>query len=312
MYFSSKKDKDAADLKSHLQLKKSDAELYKHLIDDGVIHHKKTETKISAKPMSTIGDAYKTGELLGSGGYGSVYSGTRIADGRPVAIKIVKKTKISHWKSFNGYNIPMEAYLNLQLGPVDGAVKMLDYYEMSTSCVLVFEKPEECMDLFDYISKEKMLSEPLARHFMVQVINTLIQCEQQGVIHRDIKDENLIVDLVKNQVRLIDFGSGSTVKDDKYMEYNGTQVFAPPEFIREGWYFGEGLTVWSLGALLFNMVTGNIPFHNDEQILAGDFQFKNKVSDHCQHLIRWCLSQTHTDRPTMNQILQHPWIDVSY
>ena len=205
-----------AELSSHNQLQKLDAELYKHLIDGGVIHHKKTETKVTAKPKATIGDAYKTTERLGSGGYGSVYSGTRICDGKPVAIKIVKKNKINNWTSYNGQNVPMEAYLNLQLNSVDGAAKMLDYYEMSTSCVFVFEKPQESMDLFDYITKENKLSEPKSRHFMVQVIDTLVECQSQGVLHRDIKDENLVIDLVRNQVKLIDFSSGSKVQDEKY------------------------------------------------------------------------------------------------
>ena len=270
------------------------------------------ESKVTAKPKFTIGDNYKTGDLLGTGGYGSVYSGTRICDGRPVAIKIVQKTNIRNWKAYNNHNVPMEAYLNLQMSTVDGAAKMLDYYEMSTTYMFVFERPVLCMDLFDYITKEKRLSEPIARHFMIQVIDTLIECKSVGVIHRDIKDENMLIDLVTNQVKLIDFGSGSTVHEDKYMEFSGTRVFAPPEFIREGWYFGEPLTVWSLGALLFVMVTGKIPFNQDEEILAGDIKFNRQVSDHCQHLIRWCLSLDHTKRPTLSQMLQHPWIILPY
>ena len=255
MYFST--NKDTADFTAHNRLKKLDAALYKQLLDDGLIHHKKTEAKLTAKPKATIGDAYKTGEVIGSGGYGSVYSGTRLADGKPVAIKIVKKNKVSNWKSYNGHNIPMEAYLNLQLGPVDGAVKMLDYYEMGTTCVFVFEKPLECMDLFDYITKEKRLSEALARHFMCQVIDTLIECQSHGVMHRDIKDENLIVDLIRNDVKLIDFGSGAIVSDDKYMDFSSTRVYAPPEFISEGWYYGKvslcGL--WELYCLTWSQET---------------------------------------------------------
>ena len=282
------------------------------LKDEGIIYEKKTIIKIITKPNTTIGDSYKTGDLLASGGFGSVYTGTRITDGIPVAIKIVMKTKIINWKNYNGHRIPMEAYLNLHLALIDGVMKMLAYYEMPNSCVFIFERPLDSMDLFDYITKEKQLTESLARHFMSQLINTLLECHTHGVIHRDIKDENLVVDLVRNQLKLIDFGSGSIIQNGRYMDFCGTRVNAPPEFIREGWYFGEPSTVWSLGTLLFNMLTGDIPFRNDDQILAGKINFKTRASDHCQHLIKWCLSQGQTDRPTLKQILKHPWMNVSY
>ena len=193
---------------------------------------------------------------------------------------------------------------------VDGVMRLLDYYEMVSVCVLVFNKPTMCTDLFDYITKEKTLAEPLAQHFMNQIIETLRDCHEAGVIHRDIKDENIILDLVRNRVKLIDFGSGSTVHNNKYKDFCGTRVYAPPEFIREGWYFGESLTVWSLGILLFDMVCGNIPFHDDDQILAGVINFKDHVSEHCKHLIRWCLSSKHIERPTLEQITEHAWMQL--
>ena len=108
LYFSGR-DAKAADLLPHSQLQRIDPQLHKHLIDDGVVHHKKSETKITAKPNATIADVYKNGELLGSGGYANVYNGTRISDGQPVAIKIIKKTKISNWTDYNGQKVPIEA-----------------------------------------------------------------------------------------------------------------------------------------------------------------------------------------------------------
>ena len=294
----------------HHQLKESDAELYKCRVDDGVVSHK--NIKVTDKPDKIIGDAYRCGEILATSDNASVYNGIRICDALSVAIKIVKKTKITTWKSYQGEDIPMEAYLNKQLATVDGVVKMLDYFDMPTTCVFVFEKPVECMDLFDYMTKKGKLGEPLARHFMNQIVDTLVECQSHGVIHRNIKDENIVMDLVRHQVKIIDFGSGSTVQAEKYTEFNSIRVNSPPEFISDGWYFGEALTVWMLGSLMFNMVQGKIPFQNDMQILTGEVKFNTEVSNHCQHLIKWCLSKPHTDRPTLNQILQHPWINLPY
>ena len=121
------------------------------------------------------------------------------------------------------------------------------------------EKPHHYMDLFDYISKEKTLSELVARHFFRQVIDTVVACQIRGVVHRDIKDENLLVDLTSHKVTLIDFGSAGYLQRGDYHTFDGTRVYAPPEWISDGRYRWEALTVWSLGILLYDMVVGDVP-----------------------------------------------------
>ena len=86
------------------------------LLNNGVIIELRNSPTVTPRPNVTIADVYKTGEMIGSGGYGNVYSGTRIRDGLEVAIKIVQKDRVPNWKMYNNHNVPMEVYLLLQLG----------------------------------------------------------------------------------------------------------------------------------------------------------------------------------------------------
>jgi serine/threonine protein kinase len=74
-----------------------------------------------------------------------------------------------------------------QLAHIPGVIKLLDYYERSDSCIIIMERPDQAKDLFDYITEKICLKESVARGFFKQVVETVIQCHNAGVIHRDIK-----------------------------------------------------------------------------------------------------------------------------
>ena len=100
-------------------------------------------------------------------------------------------------------------------------IKMLDYFEDMENFYIVMEKPEKYIDLFDYITQKGVVSERSSRYLFRQIIEAVRYCFSVGVVHRDVKDENILIDLNTNQIKLIDFGSGTFLREGPYSEYEG-------------------------------------------------------------------------------------------
>jgi len=250
---------------------------------------------------------YKIEATLGRGGFGTVFSGLRLQDKTQVAIKEVYKAKIIK-KTADG-KMPLEVALMEQVRSVPGVIKILDWFEMPESFFIVMERCRG-QDLFDYISEHGALSEVRARQLFRRLLDTVLLCHNSGVLHRDIKDENIIIDAASNNIKLIDFGSGTYLHDGLYNDFEGTRVYAPPEWIKYRRYTGDGLTVWSLGILLHDMVCGDIPFESDSQTLLGlpDWSGNTQLSPELQDVIRGCLDTDPCHRLSLDTLPTHPWV----
>uniref|UniRef100_A0A3B3HD71 non-specific serine/threonine protein kinase n=1 Tax=Oryzias latipes TaxID=8090 RepID=A0A3B3HD71_ORYLA len=165
--------------------------------------------------------------------------------------------------------------------PFPGIIRMLDFYKTRGAWVIITEKPENTQDLFDYITTCKLLREDTAREFLGQVIQALLHCHSRGVVHMDVKDENLLLDLSTRKLLLIDFGSAVFLKPDKeYDTFDGTATYAPPERLTRGCYKALPSEVWSLRILLYDMVSTPEERPTLKDILAHTWMLKRGSEVH--------------------------------
>ena len=121
----------------------------------------------------------------------------------------------------SGRKVPLELKLLHSVQSVEGVIKLLDFYERPDSFIYVMERPASSKDLFDLITEKGVLQEQLARNFFRQVVEIVLACHSKGIVHRDLKDENLIVDFKTGRLKLIDFGSGAYYKEEPYTDFDG-------------------------------------------------------------------------------------------
>ncbi|VDM55571.1 unnamed protein product [Angiostrongylus costaricensis] len=122
-------------------------------------------------------------------------------------------------------------------------------------------------------------------------------------------DENLIVDMKTGEVKIVDFGAAALAEKAMRKEFQGTRSYCPPEWFRQLQYLPLEATSWSLGVLLFILVTGQLPFKNEIQICLGRVKFPSHVSKECRQLIKSCLTTSAGSRAGFNTIRQHPWLN---
>ena len=162
---------------------------------------------------------YSLEGVLGKGGFGVVHAGVRRRDQLQVAVKEVSKCRVINVDPHS--NLPLEVALMQQVNDITGVIRLIDYFDMADCFYIVMERVNNCKDFFDFISENGPLPEQMANRFFKQILHTVIQCHMKGILHRDIKDENILIDLSDRSLKLIDFGSGAYLTDDIYFDFDG-------------------------------------------------------------------------------------------
>ncbi|XP_016313657.1 serine/threonine-protein kinase pim-1-like [Sinocyclocheilus anshuiensis] len=273
-----------------------------------------TEDEAEEPDHSHIFWRYEFGHKLGEGGYGCVHAGTRCEDGLKVAVKIADKTPNTPYIRVPGHprRLPLEIGLTLMAnkGPsVPQIIKLLDWQDDPYHYVMVLEQPMPCMSVFNLVKLRQRLDEKMARHVMWQVIHTANTCCERGVFHQ-VKLENLLVNPDTWEVKLIDFGCGTLMKDSTYMAFNGTDMFCPPKFDFDGKYHAKPATVWSLGMLLFVMVCRYYPDEKDLHRISKNDWSDPDLSQECCQMIHACLQPDPQRRLILEEMQLHDWLMV--
>ncbi|XP_073783950.1 serine/threonine-protein kinase pim-3-like isoform X1 [Danio rerio] len=258
-------------------------------------------------------DAYAKGPLLGDGGFGSVFAGMRRSDGLPVAIKYVSKERTQRRLRVEGQGrLPLEVALMTRVNSAPACpnvLQLLDWFDRPRRYILILERPDPCQDLQSFCEENGCLDERLAKKVLVQLIAALKHCESRGVLHRDVKPENLLISTESQDIKLLDFGCGDLLKRSAYKYFAGTIQYAPPEWFCRQRYHAGPATVWSVGVTLFNILCNRFPFGGALRVTSrSKLTFPITLSTECRQLIGWCLSPAAADRPSLDDIERHPWL----
>ena len=245
---------------------------------------------------------YILNHLICEGGFGVVYNGYKKDGNKEVVIKSVDK-------KIMGRNYSKEINFISKLKHHENIVKIIDYFVTHEKIVLAFEKNYGMMDLFEYINNEVNLNETPARKIFVQILNGIKQCTEEGVLHGDIKEENGFIHRENFSVKLIDFGCSSHYTQGFYTHYEGTNVYAPPdwELIRK--YTASGLNILCLGVLLYTMLNRYIPFNESEY--KWELKWITPLSKEARNLIERMLEKNYTERISLQSVKGHEWMNTN-
>uniref|UniRef100_A0A7E4UYA7 Serine/threonine-protein kinase 1 n=1 Tax=Panagrellus redivivus TaxID=6233 RepID=A0A7E4UYA7_PANRE len=251
---------------------------------------------------------YYIGPEIGRGGFGVVNAGYCMKTGVPVAIKYIMRKNVPTWSKIGAIRVPLEIVLLKKTQDIVGVIQMYAWFERPEGFIIILERPLQACDLFDLITDRGYLSEATARTIFRQIAEAVKSLDDLDIVHRDIKDENIIFDPINGTAKIIDFGSGSFDVNARFREFEGTRVYSPPEWIRTMRYQGNHATIWSLGILLYDLVIGDVPFHRDYDILGGHIRWRRFLTDDLKDLILGCLADSPRERFTIDDVLAHPWL----
>lgn len=179
-------------------------------------------------------------------------------------------------------------------------------------------KTRSSMDLFECIeSRTRIFTEYQARYIFKQILSAVNYLYSNDIVHRDLKDENILIDQYLN-IKITDFGAASYLKNSKkgcfVNKFLGTLNYAPPEILK-GEQFGTiTQEIFSLGIILYLLIFGEIPYENPSEIIySPNLIHKIPKGKTCSReafdLIKWMLQPRPENRPSLNSIFNHSWMN---
>ncbi|KAI5964587.1 GIN4 [Candida pseudojiufengensis] len=271
---------------------------------------------------------WKLGKTLGRGATGRVLLATHQTTGQKAAVKVVSKSDLQEEVNNNNnssnnenkeneqngeglpYGIEREIII-MKLLNHPNVLRLYDVWETSKALYLVLEYVEGG-ELFDLLVERGPLEEPEAIKYFRQIILGTAYCHALGICHRDLKPENLLLDAQLN-VKLADFGMAALESNGKLLETScGSPHYAAPEIVSGLKYHGAASDVWSCGVILFALLTGRLPFDDENirnlllKVQAGNYEMPiDEISKEAQNLISKMLEVDPTKRISTEKILKH-------
>ncbi|KAH6682022.1 hypothetical protein B0J14DRAFT_680291 [Halenospora varia] len=255
-------------------------------------------------------------EEMGQGAYGQVKLARYKKNGnRKMVLKYVTKRRIlvDTWTRDRRLGtVPLEIHV-LDYLRRDGLrhpniVEMSDFFEDDINYYIeMIPHGLPGMDLFDYIELRVNMEENECRSIFVQVAKAIHHLHTKAfVVHRDIKDENVVLDGEGN-IKLIDFGSAAYIKNGPFDVFVGTIDYAAPEVLGGKPYRGKEQDVWALGILLYTIIYKENPFYSIDEIMDRDLRIPYIMSEESIDLIKLMLDRDVESRITIEKVLEHPW-----
>lgn len=261
---------------------------------------------IPASPHRCI-NGYEITTELGRGAYSTVYRCQK--QGNHYAMKIIPKSKIGDDKSIERFQRELDA---MAFFSHPNIIHLEDFFiDNDDFCVVM-----DCCaggELTHFIIKNDKLNEPTAALIFQQICQAIAYCHQSGVAHRDLKPENILIDKFPN-IKITDFGLCGYLEENKLMStFCGSPSYCSPECLFCTEYDGKKSDIWSLGVILFAMVTGSHPWDCTNQAVMvnqihhAEYTIPSYVSNECRDIINSCIRVNPNERATLETILQNPW-----